>query len=219
MQVDVAYPEFFRDRKDVRIGRGRGPHEFNMWWGGGIPHVAAFTCKLYEPWMFFPSFPKTKTAMVIRKGEILAKCWTLQRVVPAESTERLIMGGEAERKLGFCIQRGSAGSPVPLSAAAARSSREGKEDAQGTSEPAPALLFEDHLVHFHPLWVRWGRKLNIPILLNCKLHLRKTLRNPIMLYSVVEGEIQFHGQNEGLRAGRTEFCSCLIHLHGSRCSS
>lgn len=74
-----------------------------------------------------------------------------QMLNPAESTERFIMVGweEAERRLGFCTQQGSAGSPVPLSAAAVPSSREGKEDARGTSEPAPAFLFPDHLVHFH----------------------------------------------------------------------
>lgn len=115
---------------------------------------------------------------------------------------RLIVGGR--RKAGCVLY--SAGlrssAPAPLSAAG------------GTIRAQPWHCPDFSYFILIPLG-QMRMKLNTQILLNCKLRIHKTQRNPIIFYPGVEGEIHFDGQKEGLGARRAEFHICLTCLASS----
>lgn len=69
-----------------------------------------------------------------------------------ESTERFIMGGlgGGGEEAWVLYSAGLCRLSCPFVSRSSAVQQGGEEDAQGTSEPAPALLFPDHLVHFHP---------------------------------------------------------------------
>lgn len=163
-------PEFLKGLDDVPVGKGR-----EIWILHGtccIPSLAALTCRVHVPWMSF-SFPKTKTAMEITKGESPSQMMsTAEDGFLQKAGRRLIVGGR-RRQGAFYIQRGSAAARPFICCSGVITARTEEAGARGTIRAQPWHCPDFSYFILIPLG-QMRMKLNTQILLNCKLRIHKT---------------------------------------------